>query len=477
MTSADERIARLERQVEALLTKVDTLEAENSELRAENTRLKRRVADLEAKLSENSSNSNKPPSADSPADRRERPKDAPSGKAPGGQPGHKGKRRQLLPDKMITGTEDCFPEACRRCGDDLPRRRDTEPLRHQVVDVPEIKPLVVEFRLHRVTCGCGAITCGTLPDGTPTGMLGPRLVALIALLVGEMHVSRRKVQRLLRDLLGIRVAVGTVSESEEIVSDAVAAAVDEARLHALAERVKHVDATTWYQAGAYRSLWTLATAAVTVFCIAADGSRATLRQWLSRVRGVLVTDRGTQFGFWAMDRRQICWAHLVRKFASYGTRRGRAGEVGDLLVLWSRVLLHNWHRIRDGTMSRAEFRLSAARLRVAIERLLEEGTALPAIAGSCQDILAHRDAMWRFVDDRGVEPTNNHAERELRGFVLWRKCSGGSRSDRGDRFAAHIKSVVQTCRKQDRHVLDYLTQSVQAALRGRPTPSLLGSNP
>jgi transposase len=463
VSRADDRIDRLERQVEMLLA---TIKAQAVE-----------IADLKRRLGENSSNSNKPPSADSPSDRRDRPKDAPSGKAPGGQPGHKGKRRQLLPDKFVTGTKDCFPDACRRCGEDLPQRRDPEPVRHQVIDVPEIKPLVDEFRLHRVTCRCGAITCGTLPDGTPTGMLGPRLVSLIALLVGEMHVSRRKVQTLLRDLLGIRIAVGTVSESEEIVSDAVAAAVDEARLHALSERVKHVDATAWYQAGAYRSLWTLATTAVTVFCIATDGSRATLRQWLSRVRGVLVTDRGTQFGFWAMERRQICWAHLVRKFASYATRRGRAGEVGDLLLLWSRVLLHKWHRVRDGTISRVEFRESAQRLRVVIERLLEQGTGLPAIAGSCEDVLAHRDAMWRFVEERGVEPTNNHAERELRGFVLWRRTTQGSRSDRGDRFAAHIKSVVHTCRKQDRHVLDYLTQSVQAALRGRRTPSLLASTP
>jgi len=460
----------LERQVAALVERVEVLEAENLRLRDENAELRR-------KLGENSANSSKPPSSDSPQDRAARPKDSPSGRRPGGQPGHKGKRRERLPAESVTKTEECFPASCRRCGESLPKKRDDEPHWHQVIDLPPIAPTVIEYRLHRVTCACGATTCGALPPGTPAGMLGPGVLALIALLIGDCHVSRRKVRALLGHLLGIHVALGTLSESEEIVSDAVAAAVDEARLHALAERVKHVDATVWYQAGAYRALWTLATTAVTVFCIAADGTRARLRTWLSQVRGVLVTDRGTQFGFWAMERRQVCWAHLIRKFASYAGRRGRAGQIGDHLLVWSRVLLHNWHRVRAGTMSRAAFRIHAAQLRVVIEQLLEQGAALPVpgFQGSCVDMLAHRDAMWTFVDVRGVEPTNNHAERELRGFVLWRKASFGSRSDRGDRFAAHIKSVVHTCRKQGLPVLPYLTQAVHAALRSEATPSLLAA--
>jgi transposase len=261
------------------------------------------------------------------------------------------------------------------------------------------------------------------------------------------------------------------------VSDAVATAVDEARLYAMAERVKHVDATTWSQAGSYRALWTMATAAVTVFFIAADGTRAALRQWLTQVRGILVSDRGTQFDFWAMDRRQVCWAHLVRKFASFAGRRGRAGEIGDELLGWSRALLHAWHRVRDGTMPRTEFRNIVATLRAVIEALLEEAARLPGkgVPGACRNILDHREALWTFVHQRGIEPTNNHAERELRGFVLWRKASFGSRSDRGDRFAANLKSVVHTCRKQGRPVLPYLTQAVHAALRGKPTPSLLAA--
>lgn len=466
MTSTDARIDRLERQVEALLAKVEEQAATIKAQATEITELKRR-------LGENSSNSSKPPSTDPPAVRAERPDGAPSGKRRGGQPGHKGHRRELLPLSQVTAREDRFPPTCRACEAPLPKTRDVAPLVRQVIDVPDIKPTVMQYDCHHVQCTCGVTTCGSPPPGTPPGLLGPRVLALCGLVVADCNVSRRKVRELLHHLLGIRVSLGALSESEETTNDAVAPAVDEARLHALGERVKHVDATSWSCAGAYRCLWTMATAAVTVFFIATDGTRATLETWISKARGVLVTDRGTQFGFWAMKRRQICWAHLLRKFASFATRSGDAGKIGDYLLLWTRVLFHSWHRVRAGTMTRREFREHAGRLRAVIERLLEQGTATPGIAGSCVDILEHRPALWRFVDDVGVDPTNNHAEREIRGFVLWRKTSYGSRSERGDAFAANLKSVVHTCRKQGRPVLPYLTAAIQASLRGAPAPSLV----
>lgn len=470
MSSLEDRIAKLERLVEAQQA---MLEAKDREIE----RLGARVVELERRLGENSSNSNKPPSTDSPADRNARPKDPPSGRRRGGQRGHKGHRRTFLPPERIKSSTDCFPAQCRRCGEKLPRHRDTDPLRHQVVDVPKILPTADDYWLHRVTCHCGETTCGDLPAGVPHGMLGPQVLALIAVLTADGHMSRRKVQALLRDAFGIDVSLGTLSESEEIVSDAVAPAVEEARIHAVAERVKHVDATTWYQAGAYRSLWTLATATVTVFTIATDASRATLRTWIDQLRGVLVSDRGTQFDFWVMGRRQICWAHLIRKFASFGGLRGRPGEIGRDLLLWSRALLHAWHRVRDGTGTRTDLNLVAINVRAIMEALLEEGSRLPipikGFQGACLNILEHREAMWRFVRDRAVEPTNNHAERELRGLVCWRKVSGGTQSVRGNAFAANLKSVLHTCRKQRRHVLTYLNSAIHAALRNRKTPSLL----
>ena len=360
------------------------------------------IEELKRRLGENSSNSNKPPSGDTPEQRKARNNHKPSGRAPGGQPGHKANKRSLLPANKLTGTTECFPKSCRRCGETLPERRDAAPLRHQVVEIPEIAPEVHEYRQHRVVCACGETTCGPLPTGTPSGILGARLLALVGLLLGEMHVSRRKVQRLLSDVLGIDISLGCLSESEEVVSDAIGPAVADAVTHALAAGVKHIDATTWYQAGAYRSLWVMATRLVTVFYVAADGSREALQQWLQRVRGILVSDRGSQFDFWAMKRRQICWAHLVRKFASYSTRKGRAGALGNQLLVWSGMVISDWHLVRAGTMSRVEFQSSNVKRCAFIEKLLEEGTTLPGIGGSCGNILKHRDALWTFFTTPNV---------------------------------------------------------------------------
>src|SRR5262249_4705680 len=115
--------------------------------------------------------------------------------------------------------------------------------------------------------------------------------------------------------------------------------------------------------------------------------------------------------FWAMERRQICWAHLLRKFVSFSERAGPSAEFGRQL-------------------DRATFRAWMTPVRAQVEAVLERAVAsgIDHLAGSCANILEHRMALWTFVDVDGVEPTNNHAERELRAFVLWRKRSFGTRA-------------------------------------------------
>jgi transposase len=474
----DRGIAKLEQELADLRVVVKALLSQNEELRAEVDRIRGDNEELRARLNRNSSNSSNPPSSDSPAQRQARPGKPSSGKKRGGQPGHKGSRRQILaPTKPPV---DCYPPSCRRCGKDLPRRPDPDPLRHQVVELPPISPEISEWRLHRSCCRhCGTLTCGTLPSGVPQGMCGPGLMALIGLLTGDYNMSRRRAVDLLSDVLGIEISLGALSQAEEAVSEAVAVPVEQAREHVADKPIKHADATGWRQAGQARTLWTIATAAVTVFIIVPDATRAGLRGLFARIKGVLVSDRGKQFTFWAMAQRQICWAHLIRRFAGFAECSGTTGQLGQSLLICARTVMHCWHRVRDGTMSRAHLRQVAASLAPIIERYLENGARLGirGVSGSCADILEHRQALWTFVHAEGVEPTNNHAERELRGFVLWRKRSYGAQSDRGCRFAERIMTVTHTLRKQRRHVLSYLTHACQAALHRQPPPALVMPTP
>jgi len=310
-------------------------------------------------------------------------------------------------------------------------------------------------------------------------MCEPGLVALIGLLTGDYNMSRRRAVGLLGDVLGIDISLGALSEAEETVSEALAAPAEEAREYVAEQPVKNSDATGWRQGGEARTLWTIATVYATAFFITKDGSTAGLRGLFAKIKGILISDRGRQFGFWAMKMRQICWAHLIRRFAGFAERTGPVAQLGENLLLCAQSMIHCWHRVRDGTMSRSEFQQVMARLAPVIDRHLEDGVRLGVrgVSGSCADILQHRLAMWTFVRVPGVEPTNNHGERELRAFVLWRKMCFGSQSERGCRFAARIMTVTHTLRKQKRHVLSYLTQACQAALRGERAPALINATP
>jgi transposase len=174
-----------------------------------------------------------------------------------------------------------------------------------------------------------------------------------------------------------------------------------------------------------------------------------------------------------MRRRQVCWAHLARKFVSFSERDGPGGKLGDELLEYTRLLFEYWSQYRDGRQSRSMLVERMAPVRAQVEALLERAVAakVRGVSGSCADILVHREALWTFVERDGVEPTNNHAERELRALVLWRRRSFGSQSVRGDRFAARMMSIAHTARKQGRAVLDFLAACC-ARPKGAPAPSL-----
>jgi transposase len=280
---------------------------------------------------------------------------------------------------------------------------------------------------------------------------------------------------LLWDLLGVRMSLGAVSSIEQRVSEAVAPAVEEAWEHVLKAKVKHTDGTSWLQAGVMLSLWTIATSLVTVFKIIANGQRATLKAKLfTKVRGILVSDRAKTLKFWAMEKRQICWAHLLRKFISFSERDGPAGAIGRELLEYTGIAFEYWSDYKAGKISRKQFRAWMVPVRFQLEALLERAVAadIKELSGSCADILEHRAALWTFVDHDGVEPTNNHAERELRAFVLWRKRSFGSQSERGNRFAERLMTIAHTARKQNKNVLAFLVACCEPRWDESSTPSL-----
>jgi transposase len=297
---------------------------------------------------------------------------------------------------------------------------------------------------------------------------------LVALLTGVYHISRRRSGQLLEDVLGVRLSLGAISAMEARVSAALAEPVAEAWEQVKDEAVKHTDGTSWLQAGAVMCLWTVATATATVFKVLANGSKNMLLPLFGKLTGILVSDRATALNFWAMERRQICWAHLLRKFVSFSERAGPAATLGQQLLDLTALVFEYHHDYQAGKLSRERFLEWMKPVREQFEATLERAVAadIERMSGSCADILGHKQALWTFVERDDVAPTNNHAERELRAFVLWRRRSFGTQSDRGNVFAERVMTVAHTARKQNKNTFAFLIACIRAHNDRASAPSL-----
>ncbi len=433
--------------------------------------LQQQVADLQARLGQNSQNSSRPPSTDGPTVKRRPPPEA-SGRRRGAQPGHPLQRRPLLPpDEEIPRK----PTACRRCGAAL-TGSDPQPLRHQVIDLPPVQPHVTEYQLHRLACPrCGTCTCGTLPAGVPTGQQGPRLQGVLAVLTGAYRLSKDQARALCADLFGIPVCPGTTCQLEQQTAAALDPVVNELRAHVQTQHA-HMDETGWREEGKRAWLWVAVTSLVTVFHLCRSRGSAVVRSLLGPGwHWVLTSDRYSAYQWLALRRRQLCWAHLRRDFQAMIDRDNAGSAIGLELLLFSDDAFHGWYRVRDGTLKRSSLRTDIAGQRPWLRALLREGAVCGCAktAAVCRELLRLEPALWTFLRVEGVEPTNNAAERALRHAVLWRKSSYGTASAKGSHYVAKILSVVATCRQQERNVLEFVTACCQARLQGQSPPSLL----
>ena len=454
----------------------DPRDRQIAELMALVGRLTARVVELEAQvaqLSRNSTNSSKPPSSDPPG--VVRPPHPPSGRKRGGQAGHQGHQRRLLPPEKVTKAVDVLPGTCCSCGKHLDGR-DPDPLRHQVIEVPPITPEVIEYRLHALGCDCGATTRARLPVGVPCSSFGPRLAAMLAICTAKYRLSKRAVRELLSDFLGIELSLGSVANIEQQVSDAVDEPVAEAREHVRQSAGVNADETSWREDKKKAWLWVAATSVVTVFVIATSRGAKVAKELLGEAfKGVLTTDRWSAYNWVDVVRRQICWAHLKRDFQSWVDWGGPGAKWGRALLREVRRLFRLWHRARDGTISREVLAKRMRLVQLDVATLLMEAAVCRSrrVRGMAKEMQKLEWAFWTFIDTPGVEPTNNFGERQIRHAVLWRKGSFGTDSTAGSRFVERMLTVIVTLRQQERNVLDYLTAACRAHLTGTPKPSLV----
>ncbi|MGB3546668.1 MAG: IS66 family transposase [Saprospiraceae bacterium] len=476
--------------VEGLVGEVEHLNGQFKQLSEQYEPLAERIGELEEKLSRNSKNSSKPPSSEG-FGKAVKPQQKQGKRQRGGQAGHQGHNRELYPLERCDEVVEHYPTACKGCGEAL-SGADSLPYRHQIVELPPIVPIVREHRLHQLRCEhCGDATRAHLPSALKRGY-GQQLSGLVGLLSGRYRLSHQRVVSLLSEVFNIHLSSSSVNRLRQELSTALAEPVRAAHEYVQAAALKHSDETGFCQGnsdgqnptGKRGWLWVIVTPLVSYFEVLLSRSQASAQQLLGvPASGVVVSDRCPSYSWLALAQRQVCWAHLKRDFTAMAERCGASQEIGEALLRRERRLFRLWHKVRDGTLSHADFGTAVAPLRRGLKRELEAATQLMETKGSkaplaktirtCKKILQVEPALWTFVDTVGVEPTNNAAERALRPAVIWRRTSFGAQSRSGSQFVARMMTAVASLNAQQRPILEFLSQTFQASRQGDPAPSLL----
>jgi transposase len=455
----------------------------------ERKEIKQRIEELEEKLNKNSKNSSIPPSKNGfgiKSDKESKAKKKPL----------KLTVKRAKAERKLYAVEECEtvheekPSNCRKCGYEL-KGEDPQPHRHQIVELPVLKPQVTEYRLHSLECEhCGEKSRAKLPTGVSEKSYGARVTALVGMLSVEARQSHRQMQGLLREVFGIEISRGTITNIRQEVSEAIAAASEEAKEYAQQQPVINCDETGFSQQNRDGNnpsakkawLWVLVTPLISVFLVTLSRGQEVAKQLIGETfTGYLGSDR---YGSWVKpELRQICWSHLLRDFQAMAERTGASREIGTALLERSYRLFHWWHKVRDGTMSKELFIEAVELLRIGLHKELmsaaaieigsKEKSPLAKTVRTCRKLLKVESALWTFVYRDGVEPTNNSAERALRPAVIWRNLSFGSQSQAGSEFVARMLTVNHSLKLQGRSVLDFLTQSCLAARLGTQHPSLI----
>ena len=439
--------------------------------------LEGRVEKLERQLARNSGNSSSPPSSDPPRGAPKRGKD-PSGRKRGGQPGHEGHGRPLLPAWAVDQVIDHWPASC-GCGhvfSEAERVAVGEPARHQVEELPPIAVQVTEHRCQRVRCpGCGQRRTGELPAELAGSHLGPRLQAAVATLSVRNRVSRRDAVELSEELFAARISTGTVEKVLSRVAGALAEPHEDLLHSVRSSEYLNIDETGWRLRGSQRALWGAFTEQTAFFHVAADRHEDHAKALLSDTQAIVTSDRWWAYSHLPLQRRQICWAHLRRDFTAHAEGLATEKQFGKLGLEISEELFWAWE-VFQHTQDRRELkrrtRLLRRRLKPALRRYAGKSPRNKYCRGMARNLLKLWPALWTFATVPGVEPTNNHAERALRGAVIYRKLSLGSQSEEGERRVARLLSASITCRLQHRSLHAYLVDLLTAQARGDPLPLL-----
>jgi hypothetical protein len=470
------------------------LEREVVELRG----LKVRVAQLEAQVSKNSANSHKPPSSDGPGKPpRTQSERKPSGKKPGGQPGHAGStlRKSANPDARVRHRVD----QCSGCSRDLSRRKPDSIEERQVFDLPPMRLVCTSHEAETKHCpDCGHVNCATWPEvlvAEPgVAIYGPELRAFGVYLTAGQLLPYERASALVEDLFGQKVSAGSLTAWTQKAAGALAA-TEQLIADALAcdPGSVHFDETGCRTNGKNHWLHSASNEQLTYFGFHSKRGTEAIEEIgiLPRFTGTAIHDRWGPYFQYENCSHGLCGAHLQRdlRFVAEQEEESWARSMKTCLLDMNDAVNMARHQGKtrfDGpTIAYWEGkygRILKAGMRLHAEKNRVEGSV--AIAGKCgrkkqragKNLLdaldKRREWVLLFLKDFSVPFTNNQGERDIRMTKVKIKVSGCFRSEDGARHFCRIRGYLSTARKQGWSLLE----AIKSVFLGAPMrPAFTGT--
>ena len=448
--------------VEALTARLDALQAENAEL-------KRRLA-------QDSRNSSKPPSSDSPF-----VKPAPRslrrgvGRKPGGQPGHPGSTLEQVADPHVRRRHE--PGACSGCGGDLSGAPEVGSERRQVFDVPPMTVRVTEHQLIARRCGCGVTTCGSAPDGVSGPVqYGPRITAIILYLYAGQFLSKKRTAAALAELFGAPVSEGTVATMTRRAATGLGEFLDVLGDRITEAEVAGFDETGLRVAGKLHWVHCARTGKYTLITCHPQRGRAGIDDAgiLARFRGVAVHDAWAPYDTYLDAEHQLCCAHALRELQALTDTAPPendwcwATQAADALVAMQKLVTeaiaaHADHVNSDALHTQARLYRAAAQIG-ATQTAARSDTLMRKHNALARRLLHRQEDYLRFTTDWRVPADNNGSERDIRMIKLRQKVSGCLRTLTGAKQFCAIRSYLSTAAKHGKRLFGVLVMLTE----GRP---------
>lgn len=444
--------------------------------------LEQEIEKLKASRDLDSKTSSKPPSGDILKKSEKKPEvedgdSQASKRKPGGQPGHPGKTRKGF--GRVDRFEILRPEFCCCCGTGFIK----EPIKIEIQQVAQLveRPIeIVEYQRHTCVCEhCGNVQASDWsPDIVPGQDMGVRLQAFLGWINNYGHLSYEKQQELLWELGQIEIGVGTLVTTNERIDAAVDKSVSSLKnwIQQTQPNV-HSDETPWVVKGVKEWLWIFANTNFALFHAADTRSRAELETILGlNYSGVLNSDDYSVYNGYDVKAQQKCLAHLRRHFKKLIKLPGLNNQkIGEKFVKLIDEAFKNYSLFQHN-QNISQFFAWACEFKLKVKSSIDEWIALGGGEASklLRSLRCKTDQWWYFLDHPEVPPDNNLAERTLRLAVTKRKVSGGSRSIERFKHTANLLTVVQTCRRQGRSVIDFFEQAIKAMINpDMQEPSLI----